>query len=154
MFDLYTTLKFIHVAAAVAWVGGGLALTMLAAQVRSTGSGEEIAALMERIEWFGKRMFAPLSGVVLLMGLGMAYIGGILSAPWVSAGFLGIFVSAGIGMGFLTPKVAQLKALVEQHGGDHPEVRRLGERILLVSRIDMVILMLIIAVMVFKPGAV
>lgn len=154
LFDLYHVLNFLHVAAAVSWVGGGLALTLLAQQVRSNGTAEEMAALMGRIERFGKTFFAPLSVVVLVMGIGMAMIGDIMSAPWVSIGFLGIFASAGIGMGYLTPRGGQLKALIERHGVNHPEVVRLGDRMLLVSRIDLAILMLVIAVMVFKPGAV
>lgn len=154
LFDLYTIMKFVHVAAAVAWVGGGIALTLLAGQVRRDGSADELAALMGRIERFGKTFFAPLSVTVLIAGIVMAMIGGIMSAPWVSIGFLGIFVSAGIGMGYLTPRGGQLKALIERHGVQHPEVQRLGDQMLLVSRVDLVILLLIVAVMVFKPGAV
>jgi hypothetical protein len=105
--------------------------------VRNGGNAQELAALMGRIEGFGKAFFAPLSVVVLVMGVGMAMIGGIMSAPWVSMGFVGIFVSAGIGMGYLTPKSRQLKTLIERQGAAHPDV-----------------LLLIVAVMVFKPGAV
>ena len=151
--DLYIIFKFVHIAAAVAWIGGGLALTLLIGQVRGNGTGEEMAALLTRVERFRKTYFAPLSVLVLVMGVGMAMIGGIMGAPWVSIGFLGIFVSAGIGMGYLTPKSRQLRTLIEQHGLTHPEVAQLGNQLLLVSRIDSVILMLIVAVMVFKPGA-
>ncbi|MFA7248464.1 MAG: DUF2269 family protein [Dehalococcoidia bacterium] len=151
---MYTVLKFLHVLAAVAWVGGGLTLTILAEQVRAHGTPEEMTALLGRFEWFGKRFFSPLAVVVLLMGLGMAGIGGLMAAPWVSLGFLGIFASAGIGMGYLTPKGRQISALLEQHGPAHPEVVALTSRMLTASRIDLVILVAVVAVMVFKPGAV
>jgi uncharacterized membrane protein len=154
LFEPYIVMKFVHVVAAIAWVGGGLVLTMLTAQVRKDGTADELAALMGRIERFGKVFFAPLSVVVLVMGVGMGVMGGIMAAPWVSIGFLGIFISAGLGMGYLTPTSRKLRGLIQQHGLAHPEVRRLGDQMLLVSRIDIVILMLIVAVMVFKPGAV
>ena len=153
LFDLYHVLTFVHVAAVIAWVGGDLMLTLLAQQVRGTGSAGEMAALLGRIERFSKTFFSPLSVVVLLTGLVMGMIGDILAAPWISIGFLGVFVSAGIGMGYLAPKSRQLRVLIDEHGVDHPEVVRLGDRMLLVSRIDLAILALVIAVMVFKPGA-
>lgn len=154
LFDFYHVLVFVHVAAVIAWVGGDLMLTLLAQQVRGTGTAGDMTALLGRIERFSKTFFAPLSVVVLLSGLGMGIIGDILAARWISIGFLGIFVSAGIGMGYLVPKSRQLRALIDQHGVDHPEVVRLGDRMLLVSRIELTILALVIAVMAFKPGAV
>lgn len=154
MFDLFTVLKFLHVAAVVAWVGGDIVLTLLAQQVRSNGTAEEMTALLGRIERISKTFFAPLSVVVLVMGIGMGIIGGNMSAPWMSIGFLGVFLSAGIAMGYLTPKGRELAALIRQHGSSHPEVMRLGDRMMLVARIDLAILIVVIAVMVFKPGAV
>ncbi len=152
MLSAYTILKFIHIAAAIGWIGGGIMLLMLIQQARNSGNATEMANLLGRSEALGKKFFAPMSVVVLLAGIGMAIIGGLFAAPWVSFGFLGIFVSAGLGMGYLTPKGGQLKALVEQHGLNHPEVKRLGDQMMLVSRIDTVILMLVVAAMVLKPG--
>lgn len=155
MFDLYHVLVFVHVAAAVAWVGGGLILALLAQQVRADGAWEEMAALVVRTERFRRTFFMPASILTIMAGIGMGIIGGILSAPWISAGFLGVFASLGIEMGYLAPKGRQLQALLRRHPGvGHPEVVGLGDRMLLASRIDLAILLLILAVMVFKPGAI
>lgn len=153
MYDLYHIMKFVHIAAAIAWIGGGIVLLMLVQRVRADGNAAEMSALLGRIEALGKGFFAPMSVAVLVAGIVMAAIGGLFAAPWVSAGFLGIFVSAGIKMGYLTPTSGKLRALIDQHGMNHPGVGRLGAQIMLVSRIDTGILMLIVAAMVFKPGA-
>ena len=154
VFDLYHVLLFVHIVAVIAWVGGDIMLLLLAQQVRANGSQEEMTALLGRIERFSKTFFAPLSVVVLAMGMWMAIIGGIMAAPWVSTGFLGIFISAGIGMGYLAPKSRELRALIEARGKDAPEAVLLGNRLLLWSRLDIAVLFVIVVVMVFKPGAV
>ncbi len=153
MIDLDEVMKLVHVIAAIAWIGGGITLTILVQQTRSTGTADEAAALMGRVEWFGKAFFSPLSVLVLLSGLVMAITDNMMAAPWVSIGFLGIFVSAGIGMGYLTPKGRQMKTLIKEHGMDHPDVVAIGNRMMMASRIDIAILLLIVAVMVIKPGA-
>lgn len=154
MFDLYTSMKFIHVMSAIAWVGGGVMLDMLIAKARREGSQAEMLALLARTERFGRTFFSPTAILVLLSGIVMASIGDIFAAPWVSAGFLIVFISAGLGMGYLTPKSAQLRAMIEARGMKDAEVAALGSRMLLVSRIDLLILTVAVALMVFKPGAV
>ena len=90
--------------------------------------------------------------LVLVAGIVMASIGGIMAAPWVSFGFLGVFISAGLGMGYLTPKSRQLRQMIEARGMQDPEAVALGSRMMLISRIDLVLLVLVVAAMVFKPG--
>jgi uncharacterized membrane protein len=137
LFDLYTSMKFVHVMSAIAWVGGGVMLDMLIAKARREGAQAEMVSLLARTERFGKTS-----------------IGDIFAAPWVSTGFLAVFISAGLGMGYLTPKSAQLRTMIEARGMKDPEVAALGSRMMLVSRIDLVILTIAVALMVFKPGAV
>ncbi len=134
-------------------MGGDIVLLLLATQVRSNGTAAEMSALLGRMEGFSKTFFAPLSVLVLVMGIGMAVIGGLFAAPWVSTGFLAIFASAGIGMGLLTPQARKLKAIIEARGKDDPEAISLGNRLLLWARLDVLVLVIAVAVMVFKPGA-
>ncbi len=153
MLELYTTLKFVHVLAAIAWVGGGIMLDMMIGQARRTGNQTELLALLAKTERYGKTFFSPSAVIVLVAGIAMASIGGIMSAPWVSFGFLGVFVSAGLGMGYLTPKSGVLRRMIEERGMQDAEVQALGSRLLMVSRIDLLLLVLVVAAMVFKPGA-
>lgn len=152
MFDLYTSMKFVHVLAAIAWVGGGIMLDMMISQARRSGSQSDILMLLAKTERYGKTFFAPSAVLVLVAGIVMAAIGGIMAAPWVSFGFLGVFISAGLGMGYLTPKSGQLRQMIEARGMQDPEAVALGSRMMLVSRIDLVLLVLVVAAMVFKPG--
>ena len=152
MFDLYTVIKFVHVLAAIAWVGGAIMLDMLISQARRSGSQSDVLMLLAKTERYGKTFFSPSAVLVLVAGIVMASIGGIMAAPWVSFGFLGVFISAGLGMGYLTPKSRQLRQMIEARGMQDPEAVALGSRMMLVSRIDLVLLVLVVAAMVFKPG--
>ena len=154
MFDLYTTMKFIHVLSAIAWVGGGIMLDMMISQARRAGSEAEMVALLTKTERYGKTFFSPAAVIVLIAGIVMASIGGIMAAPWVSFGFLGVFISAGLGIGSLGPKSGEVRRMIEARGLNDPGVQALGSRLTMVSRIDLLVLTLVVAAMVFKPGAV
>jgi len=152
MFTPYGIFKLFHVIAAIAWVGGDIMLLLLAQQVRANGTSAEMSALLARMEHFSKTFFAPLSVVTLLMGIGMAVIGDLFAASWVSLGFLGIFASAGIGMGLLTPQARRLRAIIDTRGKDDPEAVSLGSKMLLWARLDVLVLVIVVAAMVLKPG--
>lgn len=127
-------------------------LDMLISQARRSGSQSDVLMLLAKTERYGKTFFSPSAVLVLVAGIVMASIGGIMAAPWVSFGFLGVFISAGLGMGYLTPKSRQLRQMIEARGMQDPEAVALGSRMMLVSRIDLVLLVLVVAAMVFKPG--
>ena len=55
-------------------------------------------------------------------------------------------------MAFLGPESGRIKALVEERGLDHPEVTQRTRRMLLFSRIQLLILIVAIWAMVTKPG--
>lgn len=75
MFELYPVLKFIHIAAVVCWIGGGVLLSLLVEQVRRGGNAAEVTSIIDRIKWFGPRYFMPLSFVTLIAGIGLTQIG-------------------------------------------------------------------------------
>jgi hypothetical protein len=55
-------------------------------------------------------------------------------------------------MGFLGPESGRIKKLVRERSYDDPEVQRRIARILLLSRIELVVLLVAIWAMVAKPG--
>jgi hypothetical protein len=72
---------------------------------------------------------------------------------WIVLGLIGIAATIVTGVGFLGPESERLgKAFVER-GPSDPEIGRRISRILVISRVDLVVLILVVADMVFKPGA-
>ena len=57
------------------------------------------------------------------------------------------------GAGFLGPESARLGKLSAERDPADPEIQQRIKRIFLVSRIDLVVLIVVVADMVFKPGS-
>lgn len=148
-------LLFVHILAAIAWLGGGLFAAVLGARVLASRNGAEMAGYVRNLAWFGGRYFPPLSLVVLAAGIALVLESPVygFSDPWVSAGFVGIIGSIVIGVGFLGPRSERVAKLAEEHGPEHPEVRTVTASLLMLARVDLAILVAVVAVMVFKPGA-
>lgn len=152
--DVYEILKYLHVLAAIIWLGGAALFNVLGTQIKNEGDPKELESFGRRIEWFGQRYFTPFSVLVLGFGLGMVVQSDVwsMSDPWIGIGMLGIVSTIIAGAGFLGPASGRLaKAMAA--GAPQSEVNAQVGRILLVARVDLLILFLIVADMVFKPGA-
>lgn len=154
---LYTALKGAHVLLAVLWVGGGLCITILALRAQRSKDPARLVAIARDAEWLGTRVFVPSSILLFLLGCGLleTTYGKALwswSCAWVIVGIAGFAISFVVGAAYLGPTSGKIGKLLVERGPEDPEVQRLIARILLVARIDVVILLLVVADMVLKPG--
>ena len=152
--DLYELLLAIHILAVVVWVGGATSLQVLA--IRATGSGDPVrmATFAGEAEWVGMRIFMPSSIVVLLAGIALVLEGSWgFDQLWILIGLAGIAFSIVVGAAFLGPESGRLKALMEARGAEDTEVKQRLERIFMISRIELGVLLLIVLDMAIKPGA-
>ncbi len=153
MYDAYHILLLIHIAAVILWVGGGLMMSMLAEQVRRAGNPQEIAATVDRMDWFGPRFYSPLAVVTLLAGIGLAQMGPGFAAPWVGIGFLALIISGAISGAVLARNGKKLKALIASTGANTAEVQAGLAGLVTWSRINAIVLFIAVVDMVLKPGA-
>jgi uncharacterized membrane protein len=150
----YDVLLFLHVYSVVAWVGGGALLNILGARLSRAGTPQQLADFGAQVEWVGLRVFTPLSVIALVFGILMAIDDRWeFGQMWIQLGLGGWFLSFLLGAGFLGPQSGKLGRLIREHGAEHPEVRPRLQRLLLVARLDMLLLLLVIADMTIKPGA-
>ncbi|MDQ3679083.1 MAG: DUF2269 domain-containing protein [Actinomycetota bacterium] len=150
---MYELLLFVHIVAAVVWVGGSFTMQVLSHLVRRTGDAARRAAFGSELEWIGSKVFTPASGIVLLFGI-LLVIDGNWSwgEPWVGGGLLIWLVSTVIGAAFFGPELGRIGQLAAVEGPDSPAVNARVQRLLLVSRIDLALLILAIFLMATKPG--
>ena len=103
----------------------------------------------------GNRIFLPSSIILLVSGIfTIRESSGIWSydQTWVQIGLAMIVVSIAIGAGFLGPEAGRVARAIDAGGVDSPEAKERISRIFLVSRFELVLLLLVIFDMVVKPG--
>jgi len=148
----YAFFRVIHVSLAVFWVGGGLLLTILGLKAERSQDPLEMATLARQAAFVGERFFAPAGLIVLLMGIAMMihtdYGWGKF---WIIAGLVGYAATFATGIGVLSPLAKKIDGLLTEKGPTAPETQAAIQRILLVARVDIGVLLLVVADMVTKP---
>lgn len=150
--DIYTLLKFLHVAFAIAWLGGALAMVLLGILAENARDEARLMTVVDQVVAIAHRVFIPSTGLVLLLGVLMVWSAGLpWGEAWIALGLLGIVVTGGLGARVLTPLAEQAKALAATPG-KQPEAHRAARRLLAVAKFDLVMLFSIVLLMVAKPG--
>ena len=142
MFELLLTL---HLLAAVTWVGGSIALSILVTRFAEAERG----LVAPHFSWYGSTVLTGAAFVLLLAGIGLVIDvdGYEFSDPWVIVGIAGWLISAILGGGLLGPLGKKL-----QEATDDAQRTALIDRIITVSRIDTVVIVLVVIDMAVKPG--
>jgi uncharacterized membrane protein len=142
----------VHILAAATWIGAALALQVIAGHMRPSTPDAVIDRFAIDAETIGKTLFAP-AGVVLFS------TGVILVArehlrwteAWILIGIGAVVVAGAVGGAFLIPEGRRLAELARTPGHDSAEIRDRARRRFLVARVDLFILILGLAAMVFRP---
>ena len=155
MDEMYEGLKFLHVLAAVVWVGGAVSVQIMALMAQKSPDTGRMVAFTSDAEKLGQRVFFPTSMILLIVGIIMVVKEDFLAFgdTWIVIGLGGFLFSAVTGAAFLGPESGRLAKLIEAKGPEDSEVRARIQRIFLISRIELVVLIVVIWAMVTKPGA-
>jgi len=148
----FAVLKLIHVSVAVFWVGGGLTLTALALWAQTKNDPEEMATIARQAAFVGEKLFAPAGLVVLAMGITMVindHIG--FGTTWVIIGLVGYALTFTTGIAFLAPRAKRVAELLDTQGAAAAETQAAIREILLIARIDVGVLLIVVADMLMKP---
>ncbi|WAX96492.1 DUF2269 domain-containing protein [Aminobacter sp. NyZ550] len=150
--DWYSLFKFLHVVAAVLWVGGGFALMLLAVRADRAGDTDGMLQVMRSVGELGNRLFMPASLVTLLLGLVMCWFWVGFTDLWIVLGLAGYAMAFLIGTLVFKPTADRMAAIIARDGAT-PAALDQGRRILKVARFDYAMMLIIVADMVLKPTA-
>ncbi len=149
----YELLLFVHVLSAIIWVG-----VVFSAQAVAWGlqRAKDVAGLLD----FAKKaqILGTVAGpaVVLLLVAGIALVeklGYSYTDPWIViglSGFVGSILVGGVTANRISKRV---EAYAEERGADDPAVAAGVRRLWIVARIDLVILLMVVWAMTWRPGA-
>ena len=148
----YAVFRVLHVVVAAFWVGGGLLLTALALMAQRKSNPEELAAVARQAAFVGERLFAPAGLVVLLSGIAMMInIDWGWGSTWIIIGLVGFAASFVTGVAVLAPRVRTLNELLAAQGPGAAETQAAIGMLLLIARVDVAVLVIVVADMVTKP---
>jgi uncharacterized membrane protein len=148
--DFATILKFVHVAAAVLWVGGGFAMILTGLLMTGRSSAEAQLALVRATTLLAPRLFIPVSIITLASGFALVFVAGWGWQAFTVLGLAGVLFTAGFGMFYLGPACERALKIEETQGAAAalPQVNRLQR----LAMIDYAVQFAIVFLMVVKPG--
>jgi uncharacterized membrane protein len=150
--DWYAVFKAIHVTFAVIWVGGGFSIMINAIRAQRTWDPKQVVTVAQQAAFLGEKIFAPAGLVVFLMGIAM-----MINTSWgwghfwIVVGLLGYATTFGIGIGVLSPLAKKIERSAVENGPEHPETLALIDRIMLIGRFDIGVLLIVVLDMDTKP---
>ena len=149
--DWYLVLKFLHVSAAVIWIGGAFVMVMLGVRASGGSDDKALVEVVREVAWAADHIYVPASIATLLLGLSLAWYGALWSNLWVILGLIGVATTVGLGILVLTPMVKKVDAGFKA-GSTSPDMIATCREVLSISRFDLVLLFTVIADMVLKPS--
>ena len=150
--QLYDLLLFLHIAAAIIWIGAGFLLHLLAFRAERADDPNALMAALRDMGALGNTLFVPASLATFAFGLGMVLVGGwAFSDLWIVLGLAGYLATFAIGFFILKPRGEAIGEIIARDGGISPEAIAKGRQLAAIGRIDAVLLFLVVAVMVLKP---
>ncbi|MHB1243278.1 MAG: DUF2269 family protein [Gaiellaceae bacterium] len=150
----YELLLFLHVAGATVWLGSGFLLQALFVRARRTDDTVLIERITAHTEWLAKRIFIPTSLLVVLLGVLLTIEGPwAFDQLWIALGLAGFAATFLLGVGLIEPEGKRLHAAMGKHGPTHPVTVRHTARIDAYSKLDLVLLFVVVFDMALKPTA-
>ncbi len=152
--DTYKWLLAFHILFAVVWIGSNTAIQIFVLRAQRAG-GDRLAYFASEIEWYGTRVLIPASLTLIVLGFLLLHESGgawDFGQGWVTFGFVVWLLSFVAGAGYLGPESGRLSKLAAERSPDDPEYRRRIARIFVVSRIELLLLILVVLDMTVKPG--
>ena len=152
MLTLFSVFKFLHIVAAITWVGGVITMTLLNVRLASTRNSAAMAALSSVGGFIGQRVFGPAAAITLLAGLATAlYAGFPMRSLWIIWGFLVILLSFGMTATLTRSTAQRLGALAATPNRDATQVAALQRRLWMLTALNILLLLSAVWAMVSKP---
>ena|SRR2546428_2849218 len=146
-------LRFIHIAASAAWIGGGLMLGVIAVRARRGDDAALTISFGRMLQYAGPRVFIPSMVLLLLAGIGLVLVQAhSLTELWILIALGGFALAFLIGAVFMSRIGIELARVVAVPSPDAVRSAQLVGRWLTGYSVVLAILVIVLWDMVFKPG--
>jgi uncharacterized membrane protein len=152
MFTTYLILKFIHVAAAIFWIGGVIAMMIWTVRAGAEKDLQKLATITGYVHFYGQRVVGPSSGLVLLAGIFMVLNAHIsFGTLWVTWGLAGIVVHFVMAFAVFRKNAERILELTKAANPDRAAIEQVSDRQKTAVMIYVLIMLSVVFAMVTKP---
>jgi len=146
----YEVILFLHIAAAVMWVGAGMLLFVLGLRADRARDDATIVQVLGYAGSLANIYFIPASLATFAFGLIMTIDAWAFDQLWIILGLIGYLATFFTGAVLIGPRAEKLGAEMAERGVGPAQIVE-GRKILTIARIDYVVLFLVIFDMAVKP---
>ena len=150
---MYQLLVYLHILSGVVWVGGAVYAQAIAIRVSRSDDPTELPKMAAHLAVLGNRVFLPAAVLIIVTGVAMTLQAWSFGQLWIALAVALWVLSAALGGIYVGPRIARVGQLFDAEGPTSAAARSLLERLFLVSRLELVSFLVIIGLMVFKPGS-
>jgi len=151
--SMYELLLYLHIAAAIVWVGSGFLIQVQAVRANKANDHANLKRILDDVEGLSNTVFIPASLVVVVFGVLMVVDSDAwgFDQLWIVLGLVGYFATFVTGVGVLKPRGEYLAEAMEREGmSDHVVAKMRELRVL--ARIDFLVLTVVVCTMAVKPS--
>jgi uncharacterized membrane protein len=148
----YELLLFLHIVAAIIWLGSGLFIQILATRAERAHDVEGLRRVANDSAGLSETLFIPASLATLILGVLL-----VIDGPWgfdmlwIVLGLAGYLATFLTGVLVMKPGSEKIAALMERDAGMSAEAEIEIRKLLTKGRFDTVVLYLVVAIMALKP---
>jgi uncharacterized membrane protein len=152
MYTLYNFYLFLHIVAAIIWLGGAFMVTITNVRLSQQHDRAGLASLGRQGNFYTRSVFMPAAVISLVTGILLTSTAGIsFGALWITWGFTGIIVSIVLGAVLIRRTIEELGRLAAAPASNGARIGTLQQRVLLLSALNLLVLFSVVWGMVFKP---
>ena len=150
----YEFLLFFHISMAVIWIGGGAMIQFFALRVMKATDPMRMAEFGQDVEWISTRVFIPASLLAFVSGILLVIESDFwgFGDDWIVIGLILYAITFLAGALFFGPESGRLGKLAQTEGPTAPVVQARMQRLIALTRADLMLLFLIIFDMSVKPA--
>jgi uncharacterized membrane protein len=146
-------LLFVHIVAAIVWIGGAAMHIALMALAKRSGTRADMLKLLSYDDRLGPILYVPAGLAVLLAGVGLVLEGDWgWDQPWIIAGLILLAAAFVGGAAYFIPAGKRLQRALASGGEDSEAVGRIIVEFERVAKLDLLVLLAAVYVMTAKPG--
>ncbi|MFQ5967296.1 MAG: DUF2269 family protein [Acidimicrobiia bacterium] len=152
--ELRDWLLYIHIVAGMIWLGGAIFFQLLGLWAARHPDPARSSDGARTLVWVGPRVVVPALAITLLAGIALVLESSVwdFSMTWILIALVVVVASLASFFVYYFPASRRVIAIFDDQGPG-PPLFSLWGRIVLISRINVLLLIVVLGVMIFKPGA-